>query len=326
MNPNEYIQGLHHLTVSVGGAQEDIDFVTQVMGMRMIKQTVLFDGAASIYHLYYANADAEVGSVYTTFPFKKAGVHGKKGSGQIEVSGWSVHSDSLEFWKKHLDKHQVKNTGIVERFGQKMIHFEDPSGIGLGVFGDDTDNRNAWQTDQISKDNGIRGIYGAVLRCREIEMMDTYLREVLGFTKVGQDGDYHRYHIKNGGPSRVIELLHVPDLPQGSWTFGVGLPHHMAFATANDQENAALKAYIEGFGYTDVTEIKDRNYFHSIYTRTPSGVLFEFATSDIGFAIDEPEDQLGHQLLLPPFFEDRRAEIVKPLEPITPPSYLQHGN
>ncbi|WP_296705836.1 VOC family protein [Algoriphagus sp.] len=326
MNPNEYIQGLHHLTVSVGGAQEDIDFVTQVMGMRMIKQTVLFDGAASIYHLYYANADAEVGSVYTTFPFKKAGVYGKKGSGQIEVSGWSVHSDSLEFWKKHLDKHQVKNTGIVERFGQKMIHFEDPSGIGLGVFGDDSDTRNAWQTDQISKDNGIRGIYGTVLRCREIEMMDFYLREVLGFSKLGQDGDYHRYHIKNGGPSRVIELLHVPDLPQGSWTFGVGLPHHMAFATANDQQNAELKAYIEGFGFTDVTEIKDRNYFHSIYTRTPSGVLFEFATSDIGFAIDEPEDQLGHQLLLPPFFEDRRAEIVKPLEPITPPSYLQNGN
>lgn len=93
--------------MSVGSAQEDIDFVTQVMGMRMIKQTVLFDGSASVYHLYYANADAEVGSVWTTFPFKKAGVYGKKGSGQIEVSGFSVHPDSLPFWKQHLDKHQV---------------------------------------------------------------------------------------------------------------------------------------------------------------------------------------------------------------------------
>lgn len=322
MNPNQYITGLHHLTVSVGWAQEDIDFVTQVMGMRMIKQTVLFDGAASIYHLYYSNADAEVGSVYTTFPFKKAGVYGKKGSGQIEVSGFSVHSDSLDFWAKHLNKHGVKNTGIMERFGQKCIHFEDPSGIGIGVFGFDNDHRNAWQTDQISKDNGIRGIAGAVLSCREIEMMDIYLREVMGFTKVGQDGDYHRYHIKDGGPSRVIELHHTPDLPQGSWTFGVGLPHHIAFATGNDEESRQLKAYIEGVGYTDVTEIKDRNYFHSIYTRTPAGVLFEFATSDIGFAVDEPFDQLGHQLLLPPFFEDRRAEIVAPLEPIQVPTYL----
>ena len=323
MNPTEYIQGLHHLTVSVGGAQEDIDFVTQVMGMRMIKQTVLFDGAASIYHLYYANADAEVGSVYTTFPFKKAGVYGKKGHGQIEQSGWSVPTSSLDFWVKHFDKHAVKHSGIVERFGQKIIHFEDPSGVGLALYGDDADGRNAWSTDQISKDEGIRGIYGAVLACREIEMMDEYLTGLLGFTKVGVDGDYHRYHIKDGGPRRVIELHHVPNATQGSWTFGVGIPHHIAFATANDKQSAELKAYIEGAGFTDVTEIKDRNYFHSIYTRTPAGVLFEFATSDIGFFIDEPADLLGHQLLLPPFFEDRREEIVKPLESITVPEYLQ---
>ncbi|MFQ3212635.1 MAG: catechol 2,3-dioxygenase-like lactoylglutathione lyase family enzyme [Marivirga sp.] len=321
-NPNEYIQGLHHLTVSVGSAQEDIDFVTQVMGMRMIKQTVLFDGAASIYHLYYANADAEVGSVWTTFPFKKAGIFGKKGSGQIEVSGFSVQTNALPFWVQHLKNHKVENTGIIERFGQKLIEFKDPSGVGIGVFGDDNDSRNAWSTDQISKDNGIRGLHSAVLNVREVEMMEGYLCDILGFNKVGQEGQYHRYHIKDGGARRVIELHHEPDLPQGSWTFGVGIPHHIAFATGNDQESKELKAYIEGTGYTDVTEIKDRNYFHSIYTRTPGGQLFEFATSDIGFAIDEPEDQLGHQLLLPPFFEDRREELVRPLEPIILPTYL----
>lgn len=323
MNPSEYITGLHHLTVSVGGAQEDIDFVTKVLGMRMIKQTVLFDGAASIYHLYYANADAEVGSVWTTFPFKKAGVTGRKGSGQIEISGFSVPTDSLDFWQKHLNKHGVKNTGIIERFGQKLIEFEDPSGIGMAVMGCDDDNRNAWQTEEISKDNGIRGLYGATIRARDIIEMNGYLTQVLGFTKVGQDGDYHRYHIKQGGAQRTIELHHVPTMEQGSWTFAQGIPHHIAFATAKDEHNLELKAYIEGFGYTDVTELKDRNYFHSIYNRTPSGVLFEFATSDIGFAIDEPADLLGHQLLLPPVFEPRRAEIVAPLEPITLPSYLQ---
>lgn len=323
MKPTEYITGLHHLTVSVGNAQEDIDFVTKVLGMRMIKQTVLFDGAASIYHLYYANADAEPGSVWTTFPFAAAGVYGKKGSGQIGVSGFSVHPEALPFWKTHLDKHGVKNTGIVERFGQKMIHFEDPSGVGMGVFGDADDSRNAWQTSEISNDNGIRGLHSAVLTVREVEMMDAYLTETLGFSKVGQEGSYHRYHIKSGGAGCVIELEHTPDLPQGSWTFGVGIPHHIAFGTANDQQSEELKAYIEGVGYTDVSEIKDRNYFHSIYTRTPGGQLFEFATSDIGFAIDEPADQLGHELLLPPFFENRREEIVSRLEPITVPDYLK---
>lgn len=110
-----------------------------------------------------------------------------------------MHSESLPFWEKHLNKHQVKNSGITERFGQKMIHFEDPSGVGIGVFGDDNDKRNAWHTAEISKDNGIRGIYGAVLVVKEVEMMDKYLTDILGFSKIGQEGKYHRYHIKDGG-------------------------------------------------------------------------------------------------------------------------------
>lgn len=147
-------------------------------------------------------------------------------------------------------------------------------------------------------------------------MMENYLVLVLGMSKVGQAGDYHRFHIKNRGPTRVIELNHTPELPQGYWTFGVGLPHHIALATTNDKQSEELKHYIEGVGYT---EIKDRNYFHSIYTHTPSGVLFEFTTSDIGSAIDEPVETLGLEWLLPPFFESRRAEIIAPLEPIKVP-------
>jgi catechol 2,3-dioxygenase-like lactoylglutathione lyase family enzyme len=323
MNPNQYITGLHHLTVSVGSAQEDIDFVTQVLGLRMIKQTVLFDGSASIYHLYYANADAEPGSVWTTFPFKKAGVFGRKGSGQIETSGFSVPDESLEFWIKHLNSHNVENSGIIERFGQRMIEFSDPSGIGMAVMGDSDDSRNPWSTDQISKDEGIRGLYGATINARDITEMEKYLTELLGFKKLGQDGDYHRFHIREGGANRTIDLHHTPDLPQGSWTFGVGIPHHIAFGVENDGQNLELKAFIEGVGYTDVSDLKDRNYFHSIYTRTPAGALFEFATSDIGFAVDEPMDELGHQLLLPPAMEGRRDEIIAPLEKITVPEYIR---
>jgi catechol 2,3-dioxygenase-like lactoylglutathione lyase family enzyme len=320
--PSDYITGLHHLTVSVGGAQEDIDFVTQVLGMRMIKQTVLLDGAASIYHLYYANANAEVGSVYTTFPFKQAGVYGRKGTGQIELNGLSVSTSSLDFWAKHLTDHGIKHSGIITRFGDSLVEFEDPAGIGIAVIGYDNDPREAWETDKISKAHGIRGIYSVTIRARDIIEMNSYLCDVLGFTNAGEENGYHRYYIKNGGYARIVEIHHLPDMAQGSWTFGVGIPHHIAFATANDAQNIELKAYIEGFGYTDVTELKDRNYFHSIYNRTPSGVLFEFATSDIGFAVDEPFDSLGHQLLLPPVFEHRRQEIIAPLEPIKVPDYI----
>ena len=47
------VRGLHHITVCAAGAQEDIDFMTQVCGQRLIKQTVLFDGRFAHYHLYY---------------------------------------------------------------------------------------------------------------------------------------------------------------------------------------------------------------------------------------------------------------------------------
>ncbi|WP_421796489.1 ring-cleaving dioxygenase [Haliscomenobacter sp.] len=322
MLPSTYINGLHHLTVCVGAAQEDVDFNTQVLGLRMIKQTVLFDGAASIYHLYYANANAEVGSVWTTFPFKQAGVQGRIGSGQIERSMFSVPTHALPFWVQHLNKHGVGNSGIISRLGVKMIEFAHPCGLGLAVVGDDSDQRKAWHTDEIREEDGIKGIYGVQITSRDMEGMEHYLKTVLGFTAAAQDGDFYRFQVKDGGAARIVDVHHVPDLPQGSWHFAEGIPHHVAFAVDSDEQNTELKAYIEGFGYTDVTELKDRNYFHSIYNRTPSGVLFEYATSDIGFFIDESADQLGHHLLLPPHMLDRRDEIIAPLEPIKVPAYI----
>ena len=79
------VRGLHHITVCAGGAQEDIDFMTQVCGQRLIKQTVLFDGRFAHYHLYYANADCEPGSVYTTFPFNR--VKGRPGARPDPIHG-----------------------------------------------------------------------------------------------------------------------------------------------------------------------------------------------------------------------------------------------
>jgi catechol 2,3-dioxygenase-like lactoylglutathione lyase family enzyme len=323
MAVTEYINGIHHVTASVGGAQEDIDFNTQVLGLRMIKQTVLFDGENSIYHLYYANADAEPGSVWTTFPFKQAGVIGRKGTDQIETTGFSVPESSLDFWTNHLDRQAVKHSGIQKRFDRKLIQLEHPSGLGIELIGADRDTRNPWKTEDIPAEHAIRGFFNITLAVRETREMEEFMTGVLRFKKEGSDGSYYRFSIQNGGPGRYVDLHHLPDVPQGSWGFGAGTPHHVAFGVQNDEQNTELKAYIEGFGYTDVSDLKDRNYFHSIYMRTPAGVIFEFATSDIGFAVDEPEDKLGKKLLLPPWFENRRDEIVSKLEPINVPEYME---
>ena len=132
------------MTVCVAGAQEDIDFQTQIFGQRMIKQTVLFDGRYAHYHLYYANADAESGSVYTTFPYGR--VRGRQGSGQVQTTAYSVPKGATKFWLDHLNHHKVKNSGIQERFGQKYIRFDHPSGIQLEVIEDDKDKRRPWKS------------------------------------------------------------------------------------------------------------------------------------------------------------------------------------
>jgi catechol 2,3-dioxygenase-like lactoylglutathione lyase family enzyme len=65
------VTGLHHITGCSGGAQEDVDFFAQVVGQRLIKQTILFGGRYAHYHLSYANGKAEPGTVMTTFPYQR---------------------------------------------------------------------------------------------------------------------------------------------------------------------------------------------------------------------------------------------------------------
>ena len=312
------VKGLHHMTVCVGGAQEDIDFQTRVFGQRMIKQTVLFDGRYAHYHLYYANADAEPGSVYTTFPYGR--VKGRPGSGQIQATAYTVPKGTLKFWLEHLHRNKVKNSGIQERFGQKFIRFDHPSGIQLEVLEDSADSRKAWSVGEVSGDVATRGFHGPVLSVREIAETERFFVDALGFKKTGQEGAYHRYEIGEGGAAKTVTLLHEPERPSGSWIFGAGTAHHMALEVESDEKLAEQKGIYEELGYTDASEIKDRMYFHSVYCRCPGGILVECAaTVPQGFAVDEPADQLGQSLLLPPWFEERRAEIEAMLEPIRVP-------
>jgi len=166
----------------------------------------------------------------------------------------------------------------------------------------------------------MKGFMGTVLSVREVPETERFFVEALGFKKTGVEGNLHRFEIGDGGPNRTVTLAHEPDRPSGSWTFGAGTAHHMALDVGTDENLAKQKDLYEELGYTDCSEIKDRNYFHSIYCRCPGGILVECAATAVGgFARDEPADQLGFQLLLPPWFEQKRAEIVAMLDPIVVP-------
>ena len=317
------VTGLHHITACASGAQEDIDFFTKVVGQRMIKQTILFDGRYAHYHFYYANGPAEPGTVMTTFPYKR--VQGRTGSGQVQATVYTAGKGTLPFWIDHLNRHRVVHHGIHERFGQKFVHFEHPSGLAMEILEDANDRRAGWVTEEISESESVRGFHGPLLSVREIEEEERFFVEALGFRKTGVDGVYHRLEVGKGGAGKTIILLHEPSRPAGSWIFGAGTHHHVALNVPDDEALAEQKGLYEELGYTDCSEIKDRNYFHSIYVRSPGGVLVECAaTVPGGFAKDEAFNQLGTHLLLPPWFEERRTEIMAMLEPIRVPEWHPH--
>ncbi len=321
---NYPLTGYHHITACAGGAQEDVNFFTQVLGLRMAKQTVLMDGKIPIYHLYYSNANIEPGSVMTTFPYSRK--PGRQGSGQVYSTAFTVSKGSLPFWKDHLKRHNIEQEPVAERFGQQFIRFKHPSGLQFEVIEDASDKREAWHTPEIAKSEAPRGFHGSVLSVREIPETERFFVEALGFRKTGVDGRYHRFETGSGGPNKTVTLLEEPDRPAGSWTFGAGTHHHIALWGADDDALAQQKAIYEELGYTDASEIKDRFYFHSMYCRCPGGILVESCCNvPGGFEKDEDKSELGTKLHLPPWFEDRKEEILSQLEPIRVPETATHA-
>ena len=311
------VKGIHHITLCPGGAQEDVDFFTKVLAQRMVKQTVLMDGSIPIYHLYYGNADAEVGSIATSFPYSRK--PGRSGSGQLSATTYTIPHGTASFWTGHFDSHGLEHSGVQERFGRNYVRVRHPAGLLFEVMEEPADTRNPWTTKQVSPDVATRGFFGAALSVRDVGEQEMFFTEALGFTKVGVDGPYHRFQAGDG-PGSVIDLHHEPDRAPGSWGFGAGTAHHIALNVETDDALVAQKAKYEELGYTDASEVKDRFYFHSMYVRSPGGILVE-CTANVpgGFYKDEAPEELGTHLLLPPWFEDQRAAIVARLEPITVP-------
>jgi glyoxalase family protein len=311
------IRGTHHLTFCVGGAQEDYDFHVRLLGLRSVKKTVLFDGEIPIYHLYYANGAGDASTILTAFPYRQAGWMGKRGTNQLKRLLLSVPEDSIGFWADRLRSGGVESDEV-ELFGTHRLNFTHPCGIDYSMVGiSGGDDREPWEGSGVSGEHAIRGAYGTTTSVRDPGPMDFFLTEGMNARKTGSEGSSHQYEIgTDDGHGRILELVEEPDLPQGTWHFGEGTIHHHAFDAVSAESQAAVKDWIVGLGFTDVSDVKDRGYFFSVYCRTPGGALFEFAYSTPqGFLIDEKAEELGTHMCIPPHWEDRRSEISQ-LEPI----------
>jgi len=310
------IRGIHHVTAIAGDPQQNIDFYTGLLGLRMVKLTVNFDDPYT-YHLYYGDDRGAPGSVLTFFPWPGAS-RGSRGAGQATVVSFSVPEGSLPFWQRRLTERGVPVSEPVGRMRSQAISFHDPDDLALEIVEDSAERRPPMPARAlVPAERSIRGFHSVTLSEADGRATADFLTRSLGFRLVSQEGNRARYEAGEGGPGAAVDLLDEPRLERG--LVSVGTVHHVAFRTPDDEEQAAWQETIRRAGH-QVTPVADRHYFRSIYFREPGGVLFEIATDLPGFTIDEPVERLGGGLALPPWLEPRREAIARQLPPVSVPA------
>lgn len=299
------ILGLHHVTATVDDAQADLDFSVDTLGLRLVKKTVNFDNHF-VYHFYYGDEVGRPGTIWTTFPYKGRGVPvGAKGAGQITVTSFSVPAGSLDTWKTRLRQRGYTVTDAQPRFGEESILVTDPSGLVIELVATDADTRTPWTTADMDARSAVRGLHSVSLEVRDPRRTVDFMCEMLGFEVVNEMEGRIRVAVNGDGPGKSMDIVHAGD---AAWAKnGLGTVHHVAMAIGSDDDQ--LKIRDELVGRANVTEVRDRQYFRSIYFREPGGVLFEIATIRPGFPVDEPVPDLGRGLKLPPWEEPYRPQI-----------------
>ena len=303
--------GLHHVTATVDDAQADLDFCLEGLGLRLVKKTVNFDNH-HVYHFYYGDEHGTPGTIWTTFPYKGHGVPiGTKGAGQITATSFSVPHGSLPWWRGRLEGRGLAVVDAGPRFGEEILHVTDPSGLVIELVATTRDSRPPWLGGGVDTGAAIQGLHSVTMTIRQPPATLDFMTQRLGFEVVGDEGDRVRLALNGDAPGHAIDVLHAPDAPHAR--NGLGTVHHVAMAIGSAEEQLALRSALLAAG-VGVTEVRDRQYFTSIYFREPGGVLFEVATVQPGFAVDEPLAELGRGLKLPPWEEPHRAGIESGLD------------
>lgn len=303
------VLGLHHITAIAGNAKQNLNFYTKVLGQRFVKKTVNFDDPGT-YHFYFGDEKGMPGTVLTFFPW--AGVRrGTNGAGMATGIGYSVPSESLEFWKDRFKRFNVKQEEIGERFGEKYLHFQDPDGLQIDFIAPvNEDKRKPWETNEIEAINATKGFHSVTLTLNKVDPTAEVLTDILGYKLLKQEGNRYRFITDAVDNASIVDIIEAPGL--GAGINSAGTNHHVAFRVKDDNILMDYREKVLSKGL-NITPKIDRDYFYSLYFREPGGVLFELATENPGFDKDEHLDELGTHLKLPRQYESARTEIEKVL-------------
>lgn len=301
------VLGLHHITAIARNARRNYAFYTQLLALRFVKKTVNFDDPAT-YHFYFGDEVGTPGTILTFFPWEGI-TEGRQGAGMATDIGYAVPEGGLSFWQKRFDSHGVRMTDTGRRFGEEYLSFEDPDGLPLTfIVRAQADNRKPWETSEVPGAVALRGFHSITLTLRSVMDTARILTDIFGYKLQGQEGNRYRYITDAVKGASVVDLVERPEAGRG--INAGGTIHHVAFRVPNEEVLMSFREKVISHGL-QITPKIDRNYFFSLYFREPGGVLFELATDNPGFAVDEPVSELGSNLKLPPQYEPRRAEIEK---------------
>jgi glyoxalase family protein len=316
--PDRPIAGLHHITALSGAAQATLDFYAGVLGLRRVKTTVNFDDPKT-HHLYYGDATGRPGTLLTFFPWPQART-GRVGAGMASAVALAVPAGTLDAWADRLDDAGVP-ARRAERFGTPVLTLDDPSGLSLALVADaDGPADGGWPDGPVPADQAVRGLHAPTLPVFADDRTPELLTDLFGWTPVGTEGDRRRLRAPDADRGGHVDLVVRDRHPSGR--MGRGTVHHVAFRARDAEAQRQWRAALRERG-VEVTKVKDRQYFQSIYFRDPtwtSGVLFEIATDGPGFQVDESEATLGEALQLPPSLDSRRDELERALPTLSPPS------
>jgi glyoxalase family protein len=293
------LDAFHHITTITGDARRNVEFSAGLLGLRLVKQTVNFD-QPNAYHLYFGDEAGHPGSLLTWFEFPGARP-GRAGDGTIHLIQLGVGSpESLEFWAQRI--------AGSERAGDSL-RFHDYDGLAFELVVAENPPLRATHPE-IPAEHAITGVQGARAYGGAPASGDPLLTATLGFQELG-GGEY-----RLTGEQRSVRWSYDPP-PAEHARLGAGSVHHIAWA-CRDEDQLAWQARVRETG-ARVTDVRDRDYFTSIYFNEPRGVLFEIATLTPGFAVDEDPDHLGESLRLPRRHEHLRERLERELTPLVNP-------
>jgi glyoxalase family protein len=300
------LEGIHHITAITGDARRNLDFYTRVLGLRLAAKTVNQDDP-SAYHLFYADEQGRPGSELTFFEYAGAPT-GSAGAGMVHRIVWRVRDDAaVDFWAARL-----ADEGIATERTDGGLLFADFEGLGHELTtADDGNEPLAAEHPEIPREHALQSFAGVRAYHDDPERSRGLLERVLGATATG-DGTWELRGERRGS------TIAYDEPPAGRPRPGAGTVHHIAWGTTV-AEHPRWQDHLEDSGVR-TSGIIDRHYFHSIYFREPSGVLFEIADDGPGFTVDGLTlEELGSKTILPPKLEPYREQIEANLTPLPDP-------